>query len=754
MAAIKYFPDGDVVSVMFELKSGQYLPVDSIILFQAPCLSPEVGIPVNHRLVPCVGENTPSFLEAISHPDHISITANPNYIASNWQRRMLGQHYRSSWTTPVIAPVLDLDHFAGGLQPFEIGGGRQTKSLKFAANDGLEYVFRSVDKDPTRALSTDLRSTLIAIAVRDQTTTQQPYGALVAASLLDHVDLLHANPRLFAMPNVETLGPFRSQFGGMLGMLEDRPVDPKPGGISFANANDIKRSVNLFKVMYRDSRNKIDTEEFLRARVFDILVGDWGKHEDNWKWAGYKQEGGFLYRPIPRDRDHVFSLWDGFLPWVVDREWAKPSGEHFDYKIKGLRSLMWQARHLDRFLASQATRRDWTEAATFIQERITDDDIQDAVKKMPDEIYAADGLSIESKLKTRLKDLHTYADRYYRMLAKEVGIVGSHRGEKFLVERKEDGSVRVQVFNKKKDGIAGRLIYDRTFFPVETKEIHLFGLKGEDDFLIHGKSNKSILLRIIPGPDVDNIQDSSRVKGLRRKTLLYREVGGDLVDDQGEVRYIRTSNEDAYRYNRTAFVYKKYFPLIYFLFSTDNGLSLNGGVTFTNQKYGKPDFSSKHSLGARLSTIGNLRFKYDGSWRHVLGTLDLIAGTTIERKRRYRYFFGLGNDSSFDRDLLRSDYYTMQYTTSQAYIGLQQSFWKHSYINVRVDLEANSAETLDGNILDDLRNEVLGEEAIQTASLVLELDLDFRDREDLPTRGARFHTQHQISKAAGEEVKT
>ncbi len=62
---------------------------------------------------------------------------------------------------------------------------------------------------------------------------------------------------------------------------------------------------------------------------------------------------GTIYKPIPRDRDHVFSLWDGFFPWIADREWLKPSGEHFGYKVKDIRSLTWSARHLDRVVLNE-----------------------------------------------------------------------------------------------------------------------------------------------------------------------------------------------------------------------------------------------------------------------------------------------------------------------------------------------------------------------------------------------------------------
>src|SRR5687768_17945785 len=72
---------------------------------------------------------------------------------AEWLRRtMLGANYRALWATPVPFEVLDLATFAGGLTPTRRGGGLQTKSLRLKGADGHEYVFRSLDKDPSRAL--------------------------------------------------------------------------------------------------------------------------------------------------------------------------------------------------------------------------------------------------------------------------------------------------------------------------------------------------------------------------------------------------------------------------------------------------------------------------------------------------------------------------------------------------------------------------------------------------------------------------
>ena len=43
-----------------------------------------------------------------------------------------------------------------------------------------------------------------------------------------------------------------------------------------------------------------------------MLVGDWDRHNDQWRWAEFETENGEHYfKPIPRDRDQVFSNFDG-----------------------------------------------------------------------------------------------------------------------------------------------------------------------------------------------------------------------------------------------------------------------------------------------------------------------------------------------------------------------------------------------------------------------------------------------------------
>ena len=107
-----------------------------------------------------------------------TVVAGAHYRAGWLHRLLLGAHYRDLWTTPLDVEVLDLSHFAGGLTPQSCGGRRQTKALRFLGADGREYVFRSVDKDPTLALPPELRATFARDIIQDQISSAHPGGPL------------------------------------------------------------------------------------------------------------------------------------------------------------------------------------------------------------------------------------------------------------------------------------------------------------------------------------------------------------------------------------------------------------------------------------------------------------------------------------------------------------------------------------------------------------------------------------------------
>ena len=64
----------------------------------------------------------------------------------------LGHNYREEWTTSIAGvPVFDIGNEHGGLTPIKRGGGLQTISLRMKAQDGKQYVLRSIEKFPGKS---------------------------------------------------------------------------------------------------------------------------------------------------------------------------------------------------------------------------------------------------------------------------------------------------------------------------------------------------------------------------------------------------------------------------------------------------------------------------------------------------------------------------------------------------------------------------------------------------------------------------
>ena len=740
---VSYKPDGVVSYQNFWIDDAKIQAAQTGILFESPCLKGEAENR-NTQFRPCdtINISVASKVKTIS--DAVKIAAGNEYASGGFKKAWFGQHYRASWTRLVEVPYLNMDTTFQGLVVAGKGGGRQTTSLKMLGENGKEYVFRSVNKDPFRALDYELRGTIVADVLKDQTSTQQPYGAMAVAPLLDKINILHASPKLYVLPDNEKLGAFKKDYAGLYGMIEERPTDKIAKKNIFGGARDIEKSFKMFEKLYHDHDNRIDRQEFARARMFDLWIGDWSKHEDNWKWAGYKDKNGEVYRPIPRDRDHAFSRWDGIIPWIADREWGMPNGENFGDKIHGLKSLMWQARHLDRFAGNQLTMADWVNAAKYIQQSVNDKDITDAVRQMPAEIYEPDGKEIERKLKVRVKDLVGYAEQYYLMLAKEVDVVGSNKKEYFLVVRNADGSVEVTVseYDKDKKPEASRIYYHRVFYPNETKEIRLFGLLQDDIFEVKGQTEKSILVRIISGGGEDVIVDQSKVKGKKKLTLVYDRDEKTDMELGKEARKVTPIDKSLYDYNRKAFAYNTYLPIALLTYNPFVGFAVHGGVTFTRHNFSKPDFSAKHSFKASVSVKGNYDFNYSNQFREVVGRWDLVSGVGVSRPLNYNYFFGIGNDTPNDPER-SSNYYRTQYNSVSAFAGLVKQFWKRCGLDFSLHYEMDEGIKRSDSYLSD-HPDVFGVDRLHLVFVQGIANLDFRDRATLPERGFLFRVTQQV----------
>ena len=439
--------------------------------------------------------------------DSIRVIAGSEYEAGWFHQVFFGSHYRNLWTTSIAVERLDLTTFAGGLTPTEAGGGFQTKSLKFRGADGRMYKFRSTNKDPSAVLPYELQGTFADDIAQDHISTSHPAGAVVVDSLAGAVGVPNLQARLVYLPDDETLGEFRSLFGGLLGVFE---VYPEDGYMGF---DKVQNTMKMFRGMENDSEDRPDALRFLTARFLDIYVNDWDRHVKQWKWGRVTRSGRKVWYPIPLDRDQAFVRLDGLLPWIAKMSISQ--FEHFDDRFHSISKISFSGRYLDRRLLVGVDRQTWDSVATSFINHLTDVIIEGAVRRLPPAYYALDGARLEHALKSRRDAFAEAASQYYQQLADYVDIYLSDKQEYVEVLRLDDERVEVTAWRRDKDtgDKEGTPVYHRIFERNETKEIRLYTLGKDDRVRVRGTVECSIPVRVVGGKGDDELIDESLVKG-------------------------------------------------------------------------------------------------------------------------------------------------------------------------------------------------------------------------------------------------
>ncbi|NIM96889.1 MAG: hypothetical protein GTO24_02025, partial [candidate division Zixibacteria bacterium] len=432
------------------------------------------------------------------------MAAGERYKASGFHELLLGKDYRDLWTAAIQVEVLDLRNFAGGLRPVMRIGGKQTLGLAMKGADGRDYTFRGIDKDPTQFLPPSFMGTLAARVIQDQTAAAHPAAELIVSPLAKAVGLLHVEPKLGVLPDDPALGEFRNTFGGALGTLHEFPSVPIGMEIGSFGATEILDSMGMWKRLLAGPENRIDSREYLRARLVDILISDWDRHRFQWRWA--KIPGKLRWQPIPEDRDQAFASYEGLLlSWVRFRF---PQLVKLTDSIPGMEGLTWNGWEIDRWVLPDLEWPVWIEIATSVWNRVTDSVIDTAVSRMPKEYYDLSGSKLALILKKRRNKLLEAAERYYKHLAAQVDIHGTDLNEIAEIKHFDDGMVEVRLALHRKEQASGEAYYKRKFSSQETKEIRLFLHGGDDRVVSTGRRTGAIKIRVIGGAGQDVVDDS------------------------------------------------------------------------------------------------------------------------------------------------------------------------------------------------------------------------------------------------------
>ncbi|MFY0598285.1 MAG: metallophosphoesterase [Cyclobacteriaceae bacterium] len=623
--------------------------------------------------------------------------------ASSRKQFWLGVNYRELWETPVEIPVFDIGAEHGGLKVLKMGGGFQTRSLRMEAEDGRQYVLRSLDKYTDKLIPLELQKSLAADVLQDQISGANPYGAFAVPTLAEAAGIYHTNPTMVFIPDDPRFGPYRELLKGTVALYEERPNDEAAVEPHFGSGDDVKGTDDMLNKIWGDNDEVVDQPFSLRTRLLDMVLADWDRHDDQWRWVAVgKEEGkGHIWRPIPRDRDQAFFASDGFLAKVASRKWALPNFEGFHEEIKYPPGFNTSGRYFDRTFINGLDWSQWQEQITILQSKLTDQELDKAFDTWPDEIQNKAKAKTVEILKARRDDMNRFARIHYLFLSKEVEVVGSDKNELFEVERLDDERTKVTVRKISKKGKTEQILYQRTFLLSETKEIRLYGLDGKDEFKLSGETKKGIKVRIIGGEGKDKISDESIVSGISNKTLVYDRKKNTKLERSSTTKSKLSDDPAVNIYNRKEFEYDKLIPLVSVEFNPDDGLFLGGGFQFTKKAWRRDPFAYRHSLKGNVALeTGAFHLYYKGTITDVVGKWDLGADLSFQRPFGVSNYFGIGNESVFDykgENVTAGyddeiDFYRVQYEQSRNYVFLSKQLGQKGSFKIgpefyRFDLE-------------------------------------------------------------------
>ena len=611
----------------------------------------------------------------------VTMPASDKYHKTSFYKSLWGEHYRKEWHTPVRFFIARLDTISGGLVPYETGGGRQTKTLRLRDKDQREYVLRSIDKNLGKALPEIVRGTFMESFANDQVTFSHPYGAVIIAPLAGSAGIYHTIPKYYYVPKQDALKSFNDSSGNALYLLEERPDEDWSIAPHFGHSKKIISTEKMLENILEDNDNSVDQKAYVRARLFDMIIGDWAKHEDQWRWASFKEGKKTSYVAIPRDRDNAFSKFDGSILKLVTGMAGAKHLQTFTPVIPNVTTFNHPARYLDHHLVNLLTLADWITIANDLKKRITDATIDGAVKNLPAEVYPLNGPAIAANIKSRRNGLETYAKNYYLYLSGEVEITGSNRDELFEVKRLSDHETQIEI-TKITDNANSKEppYFSRVFNSAETKEIRLYGINGNDEYKISGNVNNSIRVRLIGGPGKDLFIDESVISNNGNgSTTIYDNFDNEIKKSKATRLHLsKDTTVHAYKYNYFKLDKKGISPIVFY--SNEDRIYAGLAYKYQKQKWRKEPFAVQHYLDVKYSIAQNaFSSTYKSIFTQALGKWDVNFFANYDHVR-WTNFFGLGNENVIttkDRDFNRIR--SRQFIGK---IGLQRVFNKRQRITV------------------------------------------------------------------------
>ncbi|MCO4820426.1 MAG: metallophosphoesterase [Flavobacteriaceae bacterium] len=668
---------------------------------------------------------------------------------SNFYKWLWGKRYRDEYSKEILVSTVNLDTLFGGVEPLRKGGGHQSKSLRLEDKSGRQYVMRALKKNASQYIQAvafkdnyvqdRLENTFPDKLLSDIFSGSHPYASFVVGTLADAVNVYHTNPVLYYVPKQQRLGPFNSEFGDELYMIEEHGSDGHEDKASFGYSNKVISTLDMMEKLNSDEEFEIDEASYIRARLFDMVIGDWDRHDDQWRWIRFKEDGKTFYRPLPRDRDQAFSkMSDGvLLGLATDLIPSIRLMKSYDAELKSPKWFNLEPFPLDMVLIKQSEKETWDAQVKFITEHLNERVIDEAFQFFPDEMDAVAIEAIKANLIGRLAHLQNISDLYFQQINHFSVITGTDKDDFFEIERMANGKTSVKGYRIKK-GKKSTLFHDRIYSKEDTKEIWIYALDDKDNFQVSGNGDHLIKLRLVGGLNNDTFDITNG-----KKVVMYDYKSKPNTFTTTKGKKILTDDYETNVYNYKKFNYNSNSLIPNIGINPDDGLKLGLTNTYIVNGFVRNPFTSKHVVaGSYYFATNGFELRYNGEFARVFNNWNLLVNGVFTSPNFTQNFFGFGNEtinpnyedeSNYDLNYNRVKLSALGAGLGVSYLGEQGGVFKANLSYSDIEIEETVGRYINEFYLMD------GDES-RTQFVGVDLNYGFRNSDNIsfPTLAMAF----------------
>ncbi|PKP14948.1 MAG: metallophosphoesterase, partial [Bacteroidetes bacterium HGW-Bacteroidetes-23] len=205
-----------------------------------------------------------------------SIFGKPVSRKSDVYQFLWGKHYKSYYKQEIALRTVGLDTLYGGLKPIGLDNEGTTKSLLLKDKNGKEFVMTPLEKDASSFFKSlayknekqknQADNALSEDFLRDYFTTIHPFTPLVISGLSKAIGVSSTQPKLFFVPNQNSLGNYNENFGGNLYLISEKINSSQKSLSTFGKPASIIDTDEMLHNIRTDKNHVVDKENYIRAR--------------------------------------------------------------------------------------------------------------------------------------------------------------------------------------------------------------------------------------------------------------------------------------------------------------------------------------------------------------------------------------------------------------------------------------------------------------------------------------------------------